>query len=222
MRSRTCSIFGLATSSSCLPQRARPWEAALKRIKVRASKYRSDGRSYRVTQHGDAILIVRVPFGQTNKLASWEQMAAGDVILLSDKPTAKQIASAKNTANYLNLVKVAGHGLWRVEIDAKGRLLVRCYMDRQGRFYEPPQLNSSGRPMTPAQMAAQRASNWRTSAAHIRGEARRATHGNREALFQVAEAFERKALEEERTSATPAEPHAPTSDEPLLNDLGEA
>ena len=46
-------------------------EAALKRIKVRASKYRSDGRSYRVTQHGDAILIVRVPFGQTNKLASW-------------------------------------------------------------------------------------------------------------------------------------------------------
>lgn len=189
-------MFDLAIGRDVLmhPMEGESIEAALKRLKVRASKYRAEGRSYRLTQEGDTIRVQRVPFGTTNKLASWEGMIAGEQILLNDRPTPKQIAAAKQSVNYLNSVK-EGRGVWHADTASDGRLFVTCLVDRQGNVFDPPRKDVIVTSLTPEQKAAALLTAYEGIAAHVRKEANSASHGTKEALLHVASGYESRAAD---------------------------
>lgn len=82
------------------PDNGETVERALKRIKVRASKYRAEGRAYVVAVEGGAVRVQRVEMGTSKKYSAWEGMKAGDTILWSEDPTrriSRQLPTPQHT-----------------------------------------------------------------------------------------------------------------------------
>lgn len=112
-------------------------ERALRRYKKRFSTWRKKQLSFVAEISGSRIEVTRTEFGKNKKLWRWEAMKAGEIMVLASDPDESEIRSARNTANYLMSVKGVG-GVWSVDTDRSGRLLVRCLADSDG--------NSVGRP----------------------------------------------------------------------------
>lgn len=178
-------------------------EAALKRLKMRASKYRKKGRSYSLCIEGDAIRVRRVAFGANKKLASLEAMTAGEVIVLHERPTPSDIKSAKNTIAYLN-AKPGVVGYWVVERDQSGRLVVICRMDAHYKFDPALQRSAAPSPPTEHEKQTRFAAQCRLIAAFDRKEADRAgSEGARKELLRMAEWNEERARNVEVRDAAP-------------------
>ena len=111
------------------PDTGEELDRALRRIKLRASKHRARGRSYTVEVAGDGVRVERVPFGQNKKLRRFEDMKVGEVVLMSETATEKDLKSARNTVNYLHGKVRRGNGKqWRA-VENKGRVYIRCVYD---------------------------------------------------------------------------------------------
>lgn len=125
-------------------------EAALKRLKLRASKYRSQDRSYRMKIVNGHIHVQRTPFGLNTKMSDLLMMKAGQRMLLksnadpSDRRKATSAAFYLNTTRYRNLTrgdplhhtKSGFTGYWEIEIDVVNRLIAYCGVDVEGQFDE--------------------------------------------------------------------------------------
>lgn len=78
------------------PDKEEAVEHAVKRITLRASKYRKDGFSFVVSESGGLIEIVRVPLGQNGKYWRWDAMQRGESLMFCEKPTDKDIRKVQN------------------------------------------------------------------------------------------------------------------------------
>ncbi|MBX7531704.1 hypothetical protein K3165_02060 [Qipengyuania sp. 1XM1-15A] len=104
---------------------------AFKRYKKRFSTWRQKQLSFVAEIIDGRIEVTRTEFGKNKKLWRWEAMKAGEYIVLAEDPSESEIRAARNSANYLMSVKKAG-GVWTVQQDRCGRLIVRCMADKEG------------------------------------------------------------------------------------------
>lgn len=117
-------------------------EAALKRLKVWASKQKSLDRAYRMRIDGSAIRVQRTPPGRNTPLSDWLLMKAGDRLLLKTSPTAADRKKAIGTADHLTSLRARSAngeaqplpGQWSTGLDARGRLIAFCVADRDGNW----------------------------------------------------------------------------------------
>lgn len=110
------------------PGPGEPVDKALKRIKLRASKYRAHERYYVVEKEEDAIHVMRVPLGKNKKLWRYDEMKMGERILFSANPTAADLRSAQNRVHYLH--NTGREKQWRADM-IEGRLYITCAWDNE-------------------------------------------------------------------------------------------
>lgn len=117
-------------------------QAALKRLKVWASKQKGRDRAYRMRIDGGAIRVQRTPPGRNTPLSDWLLMKAGDRLLLKTNPTAADRKKAIGTADHLTSWRPPAAdgeskrvpGMWSTGFDARGRLIAFCAEDRDGKW----------------------------------------------------------------------------------------
>lgn len=102
-------------------------ESAIKRIKLRLSKYRKDERSYFTTLDGAAIRIERVPFGLNSKYWPWIKLRQGERMLVCDGATEADVRRVQQSIQFLDKgARYEKSWEWRRE---KGSLYVQCVFD---------------------------------------------------------------------------------------------
>jgi hypothetical protein len=77
-------------------------DAALKRIKHRTCKWKSQDRAYRMKLLDGQVYTQRTPMGCNGKLSDWLVMKAGDRLLLKSKPTAADVKRAQDMCSHIN------------------------------------------------------------------------------------------------------------------------
>lgn len=162
---------------------------AVRRLRVRTSKYRPDGKTYVVEARDDHVWVKRVEFGRGGSAWRWLAMTNGETIRLSDSPGLSEITAAKKRADYLN-DRPKQRGMWQVQQASDGGLDVLCVIDADGNFNEEPARAKQAKEETEERRALGRASAYRATAAFVRTEAKRTTSGTDNWLLEKAERFD--------------------------------
>lgn len=139
------AMFDLPVGATMImaPQPRETVEAALRRLKLRGSKWGRDGRAYRMKVADGNVVIQRLAVGRHLKHADWWLLSGGARLLLKERPDPADLKKAKATADYLNGTRwlrdweKAGSPRegyrdwlrWKVEIDHVGRLVATCVLD---------------------------------------------------------------------------------------------
>lgn len=106
-------------------------ERTLKRVKERVARWSKDERSYRCRIDGEEVRVQRTRFRMNGYLADLQALAAGEYLLISDKPTPYEIKKVRDRADYAS--RTSEKGRWTPLVDQNGRLLILCFVDVDGR-----------------------------------------------------------------------------------------
>lgn len=105
------------------PENGEGLVAAMKRLKVRTSKYRKlHNKSFVVEPHGGMARVTRIPLGSSKKHWRWIKLKLGETLVLSENPEPDEIKAAYHSVRHLN-EKFQGYGYWETRRDSERRLL---------------------------------------------------------------------------------------------------